>query len=129
MIAEGAIGRARSSVGGLAHAACSSLSPPKSKNWRVDPGAIAGGGILLDPTAGMLSIGIVRWAGVPPRYRRKCSESAVSRNAAEERQLLRRSMSERPHLFDMGGERRVPNTIETEGGARPNHRFANDSVS
>ncbi len=115
LIAEGAIGGARSiRWRTLRTQPAVAVAPEGSTNWRVDP-AIAGGGILLDHGWHALYC-IVRWAGAPRGIaavleKRRFHESPLEDTATVALDL----MSGSGHIYlTWAGEERA-NTIEIEG--------------
>ncbi len=115
LIAEGAIGGARSiRWRTLRTQPAVAVAPEGSTNWRVDP-AIAGGGILLDHGWHALYC-IVRWAGAPRGIaavleKRRFHESPLEDTATVTLDL----MSGSGHIYlTWAGEERA-NTIEIEG--------------
>src|SRR6266404_9810953 len=115
LIAEGAIGGARSiRWRTLRTQPAVAVAPEASANWRVDP-AIAGGGILLDHGWHALYC-IVRWAGAPRGIaavleKRRFHESPLEDTATVALDL----MSGSGHIYlTWAGEERA-NTIEIEG--------------
>src|SRR5260370_23912807 len=111
LIAEGAIGGARSiRWRTLRTQPAVAVAPEASANWRVDP-AIAGGGILLDHGWHALYC-IVRWAGAPRGIaavleKRRFHESPLEDTATVTLDL-------------MSGSGRIYLTWAGEGGAHTN---------